>query len=211
MNEDYIEKGRVLNLTNEVYRLTLLFPKKEPLRDKMRALSDEVLASFVSLPNEKNKTSRLKLIKDSVKKIEILQSFCQVAANQNWVKPEELLQLEQKYNKMKEDFLELKFVSGEPKKETKKKVKRINKKESPKVEEKEKEKEGEPKGMITISPRQKKILDFLKKNERAQVWQIKEIFSDVSKRTLRRDFKSLLKEGLVKRKGERNNTYYVLG
>lgn len=204
MNGDYLDRGRILSTTNEVYRLTVLFPKKEPLRDKMRALSNEVLARFISFPNEENKSGRLELINDAIKKIEILQSFCHVAASQNWVKPEELLQLEEKYNKIKEDFLGLKVVTGG-------KEKKVKKVEEKKIEKPEEEKETEPEEIFTVSPRQKQIIEFLKQNGKAQVWQIKEIFPDVSKRTLRRDFKDLLKNRLVKRKGERNDTYYVLG
>jgi len=53
-------------------------------------------------------------------------------------------------------------------------------------------------------------MDFIKENGRAQVWQIKEILPEVSKRTLRRDFETLLEQGILERIGERNNTFYQL-
>ncbi|MBD3208129.1 MAG: DeoR family transcriptional regulator [Candidatus Nealsonbacteria bacterium] len=219
MDESFLDKKRLLEATNEVYRLTLLFPKKEPLRDKMRELSDEVLAHFVSLPAESAKRGKKVLVRNAVKKIEILESFCEVASSQNWVKPEDLLNLQREYNKIKEEFLdieELPFKSIEPKPKKPRKVVKEKEPEvvEPELEEEKKELKQEefPKQeeMITISPRQKRILEFLKNQGKAQVWQIKEVFSDVSKRTLRRDFKKLLKDGLVERKGERNDTYYVL-
>ena len=40
MNKDFL-----IQLTNDLYKLTLLFPKKEPLRYKMRELADEILAN----------------------------------------------------------------------------------------------------------------------------------------------------------------------
>ena len=53
-------------------------------------------------------------------------------------------------------------------------------------------------------------LEFLKENGRAQVWQVKQIFPEVTKRTLRRDFGNLLKQGIIERIGERNGTFYEL-
>ena len=38
-----MDKDFLIQLTTELYRLTLLFPKKEPLRYKMRELADEIL------------------------------------------------------------------------------------------------------------------------------------------------------------------------
>jgi len=43
-----MEKKFLLQFTNELYRLTLLFPKKEPLRYKMRELADDILANFLA-------------------------------------------------------------------------------------------------------------------------------------------------------------------
>jgi predicted HTH transcriptional regulator len=58
------------------------------------------------------------------------------------------------------------------------------------------------------SSRQEKILTFLKEKERLQVKDLKNVFPEISKRTLRRDFEQLLKKGLVVRMGEKNNTFY---
>ena len=61
-----------------------------------------------------------------------------------------------------------------------------------------------------MNERQEKILEVLREKGRAQVWEIKQIFPQVSKRTLRRDFESLFKRGIIERIGERNNTFYRL-
>jgi Fic family protein len=42
------------------------------------------------------------------------------------------------------------------------------------------------------------------------VWEIQKIFPDISKRTIRRDFRNLLKQKLIERVGERNKTYYKM-
>ena len=61
-----------------------------------------------------------------------------------------------------------------------------------------------------MSERQEKILVFLKEQGRAQVWQVKQILPEVTKRTLRRDFENLLKKGIIERIGEKNNTFYQI-
>jgi len=43
-----MDRSFLIQLTNEIYRLTLLFPKKEPLRYKMRELADDILANFLT-------------------------------------------------------------------------------------------------------------------------------------------------------------------
>ena len=43
-----MDKEKVIDLTNKVYRQTLLFPKKEPLRYKIREVADDFLAKFIS-------------------------------------------------------------------------------------------------------------------------------------------------------------------
>jgi DeoR/GlpR family transcriptional regulator of sugar metabolism len=59
-----------------------------------------------------------------------------------------------------------------------------------------------------LADRQEKILNLLKEKGRAQVWELKQIFPQTSKRTIRRDCECLLKEGMIQRMGERNNTFY---
>ncbi len=58
--------------------------------------------------------------------------------------------------------------------------------------------------------RQDKILEFLRQRGRAQVGELQQIFPDISKRTLRRDFEFLLKQGIVQRIGEKSSTFYQL-
>jgi DeoR/GlpR family transcriptional regulator of sugar metabolism len=53
-------------------------------------------------------------------------------------------------------------------------------------------------------------LEILEEKRRVQVGDLKEVFPKVSKRTLRRDFKFLIQQGLVEKVGEKNNTFYQL-
>jgi len=171
-----IEKNSLIRITNELYRLTLLFPKKEPLRYKMREIGDEILAKC--LINNQHPV----LVKD----LEILDGFFEVAKNQNWVKPEDILNLQKEYIKLKG---QLKLKAEPIKSEVK--LTEVRPLQN------------------SMNERQEKILAVLKEKEKAQVWQIKQIFPQTSKRTLRRDFENLFKQGIIERIGERNETYYI--
>ncbi len=181
MNKDYI-----IQLTQNLYRLTLLFPKKEPLRYKMRELADNILASSVNQPRV--------LINSVLETLEILDSYFEVAKAQNWVSSSEILAIQKEYANLRE---ELKKVEPEKKQE--------EAKESPFVET-----QLQPFSSQSMSERQEKILAFLRENGRVQVWQVKQILPEVSKRTLRRDFEYMLNQGIVERIGERNDTFYQI-
>lgn len=164
------DREALIKLTCEVYKLTSLFPKKEPLRWKMRDLSTEILADFL-------KTYRGRTSVD-LEKAGVLDGYFEVAKSQNWTSENELLNLQAEYIKLSEEMKGSEAAS------------------SVKVE--------------SVSLRQKRILELLKDRDNFQVWQVKELFPDVSKRTLRRDFEGLLKQGLIQRVGERNDTFYQL-
>lgn len=197
-----MEKEEILKITNELYRLTLFFPKKEPLRYKMREIGTEILALFLKSENPQEQNQLLS-------KLEILDAFFDVARAQSWVKPADLLSLQLQYQKLKSQIktsFPLPFnFSLAPQSFFQKAEKKIFPTE--KIEKTEKtDFQTNP----TAEARQNKILQILKEKGKAQVWEIKQTFPEVSKRTLRRDFVSLLKRGLVERIGERNITFYRL-
>lgn len=191
MNKDYF-----IELTSNVYRLTLLFPKKEPLRYKLRELSNEVLSDLISTDffsdnfNQEKTDDSPPFILENLK---VLDGFFEVAKNQNWVSSSNILNLQQEYSKLNKELE--KFVKN-------------NKDHISKIPEKKKETSKNTKN--TNFDRQIRILEILKEKEKAQVGEVKEVFSEITKRTLRRDFEFLLKKGLIERMGERNNTFYKL-
>jgi len=190
-----MEKKFLLQITNELYRLTLLFPKKEPWRYKMRELADDILFDLISVPQ---KTYRGQTPVSLDGKLEVLDGFFEVAKNQNWIKPEDLLNLQKEYSKLKG---QLKLKAEPIKSEVKlTQVRPLQKSELTEVRPVQN----------SMNERQEKILAVLKEKEKAQVWQIKQIFPQVSKRTLRRDFENLFKRGIIERIGERNETFYQL-
>jgi len=197
-----MDRNFLIQLTNDLYQLTLLFPKKEPLRYKMRELADDILASSVN--------QHPRLINSVLENLETLDSFFEVAKSQNWVSSSEILAIQKEYANLRE---ELKKVEPEKKQE--------EAKENPFVEVQPQQFSSQtiPKSpmrpgsrqqsCLGMPERQEKILDFLRENGRAQVWQVKQIFPEVTKRTLRRDFENMLNQGIVERIGERNGTYYT--
>lgn len=206
-----MDKQTLIELTSNLYRLTLLFPKKEPLRYKMREAAIDILAR----PNEKD--------------LEILDSYFEIALVQNWVSPSEILAMKRQY-----DSLITELKSEEPKEEAKEKAKEKQKGETTVKQNKNPLTVNPANNFVAvhaasnptenqsiirgseidtkkqINSRQEKILEFLKKNGQAQVWQIKEIMPDITKRTLRRDFEYMLRQQIIERIGERNNTFYKI-
>jgi predicted HTH transcriptional regulator len=161
-----MDKEYIIELTKKLYRLTILFPKKEPLRYKIRDLATEILAK----PDEQD--------------FEILNSFFEVAVAQNWVNSADILAIKSEYDKLRREIISIR------------------------PEKKKAESDLRPLFVKNLADRQEKILGILKEKGRAQVWEMKQIFPQVSKRTLRRDFEFLLKQGAIERFGEKNNTFY---
>ena len=195
-----MEREDLIELTIKIYKITLFFPKKDPLRYKIRDVSGRILENFISLKSSNNLASRdnFFIISEIRKDIEILDSYLEISKWQNWVSYFDILNLKNEYVKIKNSFSAI-------------------------IVEKEVPKKYASKVKIGISPafakapadkklniRQEKILDILKTKEMVQVWEVNKILPDVSKRTLRRDFEQLLKEGSVERIGEKNQTYYKL-
>jgi hypothetical protein len=242
-------KENLVLLTVRLYNLTLLLPKKEPLRCRAREAADDILASFIGGKKESNGFS----LKES---LDIMDSYLKVAISQNWVAVSDILEIQQEYAKINQDLGSIEEVSranqaGDIK--VKEEVS-INTKEQIRenvpageempvegrmpfsiqvvrpaplmapiqqpaqvfIEAKESEEaddeEEDDLGVLTESQikRQRSIIEFLKEKGQAQVWEIQKIFPNISKRTIRRDFQSLLKQGLIERVGERNKTYYKM-
>ena len=210
-----MKKEEIIELTNKIYKLTLFFPKKEPLKYKMRDVADSILEglvgwnvicnsnpiSFLDLDEHKKEVIILK-IKEN---LEVLKSYFEIAKWQNWVSYFDFLKVEERYKEIDNSF--------------KKEIELFEKKQNLDIQPSVVKKEKKGRSRVsssdalfneTLNQRKRKILKFLKEKGKAQVWQIKEIFPDVTKRTLRRDFEQLLKKDIIIRIGEKNNTFYKL-
>jgi DNA-binding HxlR family transcriptional regulator len=188
-----MDKEYFIQLTKNLYHLTLLFPKKEPLRYKMRELTDEILANLLSIL-EGNFHKSGNFIAEIEKDLEVLDSYFEVAIDQNWVRPEDVLEIQSEYSNIKEEIEKVK----------------IEEKNNPPLQSARENINDNPVESDNdfINERQQKILDILREKGKTQVGQLVSVFPQISKRTLRRDFRSLLKRGLIERIGEKNYTFY---
>ncbi len=187
-------KEEIVQLTSGLYKLTILFPKKEPLRYKIREKAEEILEGLILL-DFFNGGFITKVIKNSevyegvINKLSVLDILLELARLQSWVNCQAVLSFQREYASIREnlDMLKTQTLLFIPASETKSEFQKPNN---------------------SISDRQRKILEILKEKEKAQVGEFKKVFPSVTKRTLRRDFLQLFKKGLIKRMGERNETFY---
>jgi len=221
-----MDKKDLTNLTNKVYKLTLLFPKKDPLRYKIREKANDILAGFVGWENlyspnpgellDVGEKKWRELLFSLEKDLDIVNSYFEIAKWQNWVNYFDILEVQEEYDKIKgglkeeigklkrnnKEGEELKEVEIHPVKSSKggilPKAKLFNR-----VKEKKPLKE-------ELEPRKEEIIRILGKVNRIQVGEVSELLPHVSKRTLRRDFQKLVEKGLVERTGDKNNTFYRL-
>ncbi len=209
-----MNREEIIRITNKLYKTTSLFPKKEPLRIKMREVSDSLLSSFTTLDclnsenpgsfAENKKTKKRESLFEIEKNIELLDAYFNVARWQNWVSYFDIVSLQEDYQKIKEGLSE----------ETKEMISEREESEEspPKEQEEREEKKEDDKEIIRrgLCERKRKIINFLIGKESVQVSDLTGLFPNIAKRTLRRDFLDLFEKGFVERVGEKNNTRYFL-
>lgn len=179
-----MDKDFLIQTTNNLYRLTLFFPKKEPLRYKMREIASDILAN-----------SNGQVMADFLlNELRILNDFFEVAKKQFWVSDSDVSMVQAAYMSLMQ---ELENVTN---------IDRLSHQQFEQPEQKNQA----PFKHLYISERQKKILELIKEKGSMQVHQIQPFFSELSKRTLRRDFEQLLNQGFIKRMGEGNEISYKI-
>ncbi len=193
-----MDKDYLIKLTLAVYRVTELFPVREPLKIDIRYRANQILADSVLIfsknPVNLAKEQKNKIFEQILGNIEILQGYFKVAQAQKWLKQANFLVLEKEYAKIGQE------ISRKP----------------PKKQNKSPEQSTETAEIAEDSPpllgkeRCGRILEVLRQKEKAQIWEFKKIFPQVTKRTLRRDFGFLLTRGLVERIGDGKWTFYKL-
>lgn len=211
-----MDKNIIIELTKDLYKITLLFPKKEPLRYKAREIADEIMQEIVSFsvlkednPNKYsiNAVFKEKEIAFSLEKnLDIIDSYFEVAKWQRWLDYFDILEIQKRYAKIRENLL-LNKERTETSQSFDFSFKLAEKKEELKEEQLNKKKEEKEE---RLGERKEKILKILEKTERIQVGEMNKLFPDVSKRTLRRDFQNLVSKGLAQKIGQKNNTFYKI-
>ena len=222
-------KDKFLRLTNTVYKLLEFFPESDPLKNRAKEKALSIMDNLVLVDDvsgwasfQKEKSRKLVL-----EDIDILLGYFWIAECQGWLNSANCMILANEYEKIK------KWV--EPKMEFTQKLPGIEKSltpesleppvseqrtqtpdmpvlnnevASPIVSDLDAEDEGH--SSIGMSDRQEKIIDFLSKNEKAQVMDLQAILPDVTKRTIRRDLDDLLEAGRIVRLGDFNQVFYKI-
>ena len=146
-----------------------------------------------------------KAILELKRDLEIMDGYLELAKNQNWVSPFDVLEIQKEYVNLRST------VEEWTARETLPLLKDQDVFESSGTEKTEHDKEivigSQEAGKET---RHQRILEVLRQKGRVQVGEMKQVFANVSKRTLRRDFEFLLNQGVVERMGDKNETFYRL-
>ena len=92
-----MDKNTLVQFAKNIYEITLLFPKKEPLRHYLRQTADEAVAELVMKKNDYAETlCRL---------FELADIQLEIAAGQNWVSPERIASLRDCLEQMSREFI----------------------------------------------------------------------------------------------------------
>ncbi len=235
-----MDKTYFVDLTNKLYRLTFFFPPKEPLRNRIRDMGDEILADVVIILEqeiEEKKEAAFRVERN----IQILSTLLELSKFQNWIEEDKVKIVQDNYIAIKrevEEFNEftrrkalqegfshkaLKQCDPPPKFYTPKDVlpksntpqKEVSaKKSNPSVREQiriaQKGIKKDSTSSLKLNERQKKIIQVLGNKEKMQVKDFQQFFTGVTKRTLRRDLSNLTDQKEIKRIGQANLTFYQL-
>jgi len=201
-----MEKERLIRLTAALYKITEGFPDREPLRTSLREKALNILGCKVLLLADNpviEERRRGQIVDCLLQEASCLEAYFELAKKQPWAEGQYLDVLSREYEKIKEEAVRV----GE-----KKIVKTGEKEERPLTKEKReaKEKPTRPSLEKLKKPRHKKIIKILEEQESAQVKDFEKYFPGLTKRTLRRDMHYLLGLGMVKRVGDKSNTFYQL-
>ncbi len=193
-----MDKQYFIELTNRIYRLTLLFPQKEALRYKIRGIADEILVDLAIILDGEPKEKREAAF-NVERNIDILDVLFELAKKQDWVLGREISEIQEEYMLIKKEVEEFNNIS------------RRESEESSFVQKKETVPQRKDKLLedVALSKRQEKILRLMSEKGKVQVKDIQDMLPEVTKRTLRRDLTNLLDRSLIKRVGSGNGTYYT--
>jgi len=183
-----------LKLTDTTYKLLEYFPDKDPLKIKTKERVLSIMENLILIDEIMGVKTDPNIQSKILADIEIVLGCFEIAKNNNWISSINYLIIYNEYKKVKNRIRSVAVKSVKPK------IEKIQK-----VLEPEK-----PSQNIILSDRQKKILDFLKEREKAQVMDLQQVLPNVTKRTIRRDLEELLNNGQIIRMGEFNQVFYKI-
>lgn len=191
-----MESSYLIKLSLILYKVTDSIPEGEPLRCCIREKANSILGNLVLFsenPVSLTREQRNRILGCSLRDIEALLAYLKVAGEQEWANKDYFLVLAKEYRQVAKE------AEGSLQEKAPEKPSPSSPKPAPR-----------PESMLVGKKRCKEILKLLENKNSLQVRDLKTFFPSVTKRTLRRDFEYLLKQGLVRRVGERSDIEYRL-
>jgi DNA-binding transcriptional ArsR family regulator len=191
-------QDKILKLTNAVYKLLEFFPESDPLKNRAK---DKALAIMENLVSVNEISGWASFNKEKIKvqiyeDIDTLLGYLWIAKSQGWLNSANCLILANEYEKIRKGIEPAGTAAIPAKRDLGVETTRS---EQPSVS-----------VLKGESDRQRQILEFLGKNEKAQVMDLQTILPDITKRTIRRDLDELLEMGKIIRLGDFNRVFYRL-
>ena len=196
-------ENKFLKLTNTVYKVLEFFPEADPLKTRAK---DKALAIMEHLISVNDNSGWVSFQKEKIKvqlseDIDILLGYLWIGEAQGWLNSTNCIIISNEYEKIKKEFSPIIEPIEPPKpvldNTVEKKPQVVSTGINVKIP-----------GSFNISGRQKKIIEFLNKNEKAQVMDLMSVLPNVTKRTIRRDLDELMKFEKITRLGEFNQVFY---
>ena len=201
---------KFLKLTNTVYKTLEFFPEADPLKtrakDKALAIMEHLFlinqtqhppAGRQGWATLADTFSEGKLKALILEDIDILLGYLWIGKTQGWLNSVNCMIINSEYEKIRKELA--------PRIESTQKLPGL---ENMAIETAEQAPALE--NIREISERQQKIIEFLQKNEKAQVMDLQTVLPDITKRTIRRDIDELLEAGKIERQGDFNQVFYRL-
>ncbi len=100
-----MDKNYFITLTQKLYRVTFFFPSKEPLRNRIREMADQVLSNLVLILEGKIE-ERMDSSFEVEKNIEMLDALLELSKTQNWIEVGEIEKIQDNYTLIKKEVEE---------------------------------------------------------------------------------------------------------
>ncbi len=227
-----------IRLAFATHRVADILPQGEQITKEIREGANTILADLILLTDKETTRVEKKgiLVLQLERQIDILLVYLDRAKKESWVDSNNFSLLEGEYAKIRELLEIFEGIQGQGKEQKEKELFDVlgpqvsgsrqvtpnrermesaqdaslghNKVNSPQFEDLSWKTKVQEKSVLT--QRQKRIIEFLRIKENAQVWELQKVLPEVTKRTLRRDLDELLQKNLVERKGAWNAVSYEL-
>lgn len=210
-----------VKLTNTVYKILEFFPEADPLKNRAKDRALLIMEHLILIKKEHTECpgwvsfQEEKVKSQLIEDIDILLGYLWVAKSQGWLNSSNFLIISNEYEKIKKDIKPIieptMKLPGIDVLEVKENLLAEDQSQQEHILNKEESKEqNNYNNLINISERQKKIIEFLNNNKRAQVMDLQTVLPDVTKRTIRRDLDELLNSGKIIRMGDFNQVFYKI-